>query len=540
MKRLIWIYLFSFVSDFSFAQEFHWAKDFQVGCDNENVHICTKVDGLGNIYTTGYFSGVVDFDRGPGICKLESQGGNDIYIVKYNAFGNLLWAKRIGGIRNDWGYSLTLDANYNVYVTGEFSGLVDFDPGYSSITFQALGYEAFVLKLNGAGNFVWAKALNGTGFSSGTSIAVDNIGNVYTAGTFYKTIDFDPGVNDNSITGIGEHNDIFLLKLNPEGNFEWVRTMGGDGEDYVSSIAIDNSNNVMMTGWNYGQAIFGKYTLNPNQGGEHIFISKIKANGEIWAKSIGSGRGYSIAMDASNNAFITGLVHKAIGGTQIYISKFDQQSILIWEKFVAVFIGCGYAICTDNQGNIYITGMYYDSVDFDPGINEFKITSNGQSDIFILKLDSSGEFKWVESLGGISVDEGCSINTDDRGNIYTSGIFYDEVNFTLGLKGTILKSDYGRADFVMKQGIDSIDYDGNKYPSNFTIFPNPATSEIKVQCSNISENISFTITDAIGKKVMEGFISEKMNSINILQLSKGVYILEIGNPDFKKCKLVKD
>ncbi len=271
-----------------------------------------------------------------------------------------------------------------------------------------------------------------------------------------------------------------------------------------------------------------------------IFISKIKANGEIWAKLIGTGRGYSIAMDASNNAYITGFVNTAIISSQIYISKFNEQGILIWEKFVDVYIGCGYAICTDTQGNIYTTGMYYFSVDFDPGINEYRSTSNGKSDIFILKLDSSGEFKWVESLGGISVDEGRSIITDDRGNIYTSGIFYDEVNFTLGLKETILKSDYGRADFLMKQGIDSIDNDGNKYPSNFTIFPNPATSEIKVQCSNISENISFTITDAIGKKVMEGFINEKLNSINVLQLSKGVYILELGNPDFKKYKLVKD
>jgi hypothetical protein len=141
----------------------------------------------------GAFFNTVDFDPGTGVANLTAAGQSDIFISKLDASGNFLWARRIGGANPDLGQALALDAAGNVYVTGRFEGVVDFDPGAPVINLASSNADVFVLKLDAGGNLVWAANVNGSGFDVGNAMAVDADGHVLIAGNFSATADFDPG-----------------------------------------------------------------------------------------------------------------------------------------------------------------------------------------------------------------------------------------------------------------------------------------------------------------------------------------------------------
>src|ERR1035437_9575750 len=132
---------------------------------------------------------------------------------------NFLWAKSMGGTGNDIGYSIALDASGNVYTTGYFYGTVDFDPGAGTFNLTSAGnYALFISKLDASGNFVWAKQIGGTSSGAlGQFISLDASGNIYTTGCFFGTVDFDPGAGTSNLTS-SSTNDIFVSKLDASGN----------------------------------------------------------------------------------------------------------------------------------------------------------------------------------------------------------------------------------------------------------------------------------------------------------------------------------
>jgi hypothetical protein len=196
--------------------------------------------------------------------------------------GNFIWAKSMGGLSNDYSRAIAVDASGNVYTTGSFSSIADFDPGAATFNLTQVsnaGDDLFVSKLNSSGNFVWAKAMGGTGAGYGASIAVDVAGNVYTTGYFDGTTDFNPGTGVFDLTSVWfTGGDVYVSKLNPAGNFAWAAKMGGSSYDYGRSIAIDASGNVYTTGSFTGTADFdpGAATFNLSAlGFLDIFICKL-------------------------------------------------------------------------------------------------------------------------------------------------------------------------------------------------------------------------------------------------------------------------
>ena len=171
------------------------------------------MDHQGNVYTTGYFEGSVDFDPGIGTNLLTSAGLIDIFVLKLDTSGNFQWAKSMGGNSNDAGCSIALDGSGNVYTTGYFLATADFDPGPGTTNITSAGLtDIFISKLDAAGNFIWVKGIGGTYTDRAQSIAVDNLDNIYTTGFFCETADFDPGEGTSTLTSAGL-DDIFVLKL---------------------------------------------------------------------------------------------------------------------------------------------------------------------------------------------------------------------------------------------------------------------------------------------------------------------------------------
>ena len=245
------------------------------------------VDVNGNVYTTGYFQGTVDFDPGPGIYNLTSSGGNNIFVSKLDASGNFLWAKQMGsGGGGAQSYSIAVDASGNVYTTGGFFLTADFDPGLGIYNLAAIGggEDIFISKLDASGNFVWAKQLSGADFELGYSIAVDASGNVFTTGGFLGTVDFDPGSGTYNLTSAGSW-DIFVSKLDASGNFVWAKRLGGTSQDDCNSIAIDANGNSYTPGSFSGTADFdpgtGTFNLTALSGASNTFVSKLDASGNF-------------------------------------------------------------------------------------------------------------------------------------------------------------------------------------------------------------------------------------------------------------------
>ena len=399
----------AFVSKLDANGNFVWAK--RIGGTSDNFGVSIVPDGDGTLYFAGSFTGTVDFDPNAGTHNLTSAGSYDISVSKMDADGNFLWAFRLGGISNDRIEGLVTDGIGAIYITGMFSDTVDFDPGAGVSNLTSTGAEdIFIAKFDSSGNLIWAKSMPGAetllGGNRGNELAVDLSGNIYTIGTFTDTVDFNPGAGVYNLS-TGSSTNIFISKLNSNGNFVWAKSMGGNDGDMGSDIGIDTLGNVLSTGSFNGTGDFdpGPATYNLTSAGYwDNYISKLDANGNfVWAKAMGG--------TATDNS---------------------------------------YGVALDPSGNVYTTGGFAMTVDFDPGPGAYNLTSVGSVDIFISKLDTNGNFVWVKHMPGTGIQYAMGIVVDETGNIYTVGDNLGVTDFDPG-SGTFNLSTSGYNDiFVSK------------------------------------------------------------------------------------------
>ncbi|MBI5964894.1 MAG: SBBP repeat-containing protein [Chloroflexi bacterium] len=438
--------------------DFLWAKSMG-GADWDQASDLA-VDSNGNVYTTGNFRGTSDFDPGVGITNLTSTGVQDIFISKLDSNGNFLWVKSMGGngIEN-WGTGLAIaiDASGNIYMTGTFHGTIDFDPGVEVFNLIGIGKSDFIFvsKLDSTGNFIWAKSIgSSSAFTYVRDIAIDSSGFVYTTGIFGDIVplDFDPGVGIFNLLAEGYYQyDIFISKLDRNGDFIWAKRIGGQYNEEVNNIALDSTGNVYTTGFYQKGADFdpGPEIFNLTDPGDFyygVFVSKLDLNGNfVWAK-IPSGSGGRITVDLIGNIYMTGYFSGTVdfdpdlgiseltsaGPSDIFISKFDTNGNFIFAKSMGGDLyDSGYGIIVDPSEDIFTFGYFQGTADFDPGPGLFNLISEGDTDNFISKLDRSGNFVWANRLGGIS-NFPFNINKliqDSNGNVYTTGDFWETIDF---------------------------------------------------------------------------------------------------------------
>jgi len=323
---------------------FLWVNTIGGPEDDFGLNIIT--DNNGNVYTTGAFKATVDFDSDNGVDNHTSVGNNDIFIHKLDPNGNFLWAKTLGGSFNDEVTDVKVDANGNPYILGYFLGTTDFDPGIGVVNHTSLGgTDVFIEKLDGNGNFQWAKTFGGTSYDFGSTIMFDASGSIYSIGRFNDIVDFDPGNGSDSHTSLGG-TDVFIQKLDANGNFVWTKTFGGIDDDAASSITKDSNGNIYIAG---------------------IFKDTVDFD-------------FSSGMDN----------HYSNGGTDIYIEKLDTNGNFLWTK---TFGGTNFEYSTfitiDSFESIYTLGFFEGTLNFDPGNGTDNHTSLGGYDVFIHKLSQS-------------------------------------------------------------------------------------------------------------------------------------------------------
>jgi len=274
-------------------------------------------------------------------------------------------------------------------------------------------YDVFVAKLDSNGNWQWAKQAGGSSVDYGRGISVDSSGNSYVTGYFQGTASFGPY----TITSSGRW-DVFVAKLDSNGNWQWAKQAGGSMSEIGFGISVDSSGNSYITGWFQGTASFGPYTITRSGGPVDVFVAKLDSNGNWqWAKQAGG-------------------------------SSADV----------------GRGISVDSNGNSYVTGYFRETASFGP----YTITSSGLYDVFVAKLDSNGNWQWAKQAGGSFDDYGVGVGVDSNGNSYITGYFKGMASFGI----TILTSsgydgyDIFIAKLIQEPYILSIDIKPGSYPNS--------------------------------------------------------------------------
>ncbi|HUC82857.1 MAG TPA: T9SS type B sorting domain-containing protein [Flavisolibacter sp.] len=417
MLRFYCLSLFCFFCSFVYAQQpvLQWAKHLgtsnasNVGTNNGRS---IAVDAQGNVYSAGVFFNTLDFDPGPGVYNLTTPG-QGIYISKLTSSGDFVWAKQLPlGVTGPIYFNI--DAQANVYITAYIGGPADMDPGPGVYIPPMVGpQDAFLLKLDTDGNFVWEKQFGGAGTNnaaSGYAVEIDRNGDVLLCGSFYGTVDFDPGPSTSLLTGTST-STVFIVKLTAAGNFQWARKLGSAGYVNAEDIKCDGGNNVYTTGWFGGTTDFdpGAGVVNLSAGGPADgFVCKLDPTGNfVWVKKIGNSVGNEVIQPRG--------------------------------------------IDIDAQNNIYTSGAYQGTQDFDPGAGVATLTSNGGADAYVLKLDALGNFIWAKSIGGIDGDQSLDVTVDLLGNPCITGIFGKQTDFDPG-PGTSVVNLYDDAAVVKLDG----------------------------------------------------------------------------------------
>ncbi len=312
-----------------------------------------------------------------------------------------------GGASNEETLSIKVDSNGNIFSAGFFSGTADFNPGTESESLTALGQDIFISKLDSSGNFLWAKRIGGSGDDVAKSIGVDSAGNVIIAGDFNGTVDFDPGVETATLTSSGQ-GDVFILKLDPSGNYLWAKSFGGTTADSGIFISVAPQGNSVVTGLFSG-------TVDFDPSGATFNLS-----------SVG-------------------------GGWDIYVSKFNSSGIFQWSRSRGgQGTDIGDAVAVDSNGNVYSSGVFSGEVDFNPGTETVTLTSSGPNDMFISKFDSAGNYLWAKRFGGSGSDGSTPISVDGNGNIYLSGDFSGTVDFYPGEPSALITATGTKDNFIVK------------------------------------------------------------------------------------------
>ena len=543
-----------FVSNFALlqSQSFEWARNLKLTSAYPTSSI--GVDGMGNVYYSGGFNFTSDFDLGDDEFEMVSGGSGgetNIYVSKVDPFGNFLWAKQMGGGNFDLGIAMDVDLEGNVYTTGFYYYTADFDPSEEVYNISGDdGRNAFVSKLNTDGEFVWAKSLGGGYYGSGSCITTDESGNVYTTGQFSETGDFDPSGGEYLMTSYGDE-DIFISKLDGDGNFIWAKQIGGIGYDEISSIAVDDFENVYTTGSFQALCDFkpgsGTYYLQSEDG--NIFVSKLNSNGGfVWAKNFGGALyqfSKSIAVDNSGNVYTTGgfrgeadfdpststlNIVSYDDYVDIFISKLDATGNFVWVKRMGGF-GEDFSdwITLDQDGNIFTTGNFSETADFNPGSGIANLTCEGQRSLFISKLNSSGNYVWAHNTEGSGNIYGSSIQVDSEENIYVIGFFSGDVDFDFGSNIYNLTPSNTSLDlFILKLNSSPVGlFEHLQATESLSIYPNPTGQEFTIKSKLGGE---FVIYDQLGRKIKTFELTASNDfSVTVNDFSNGFYLIEGKN-----------
>lgn len=525
---------------FAQAPSLAWARNF--GCNDPNISDQARTiasDASGNVYHAGVFNYTAYF----GTYSLTANGYDNMYIAKYDGSGNRLWVARSS--KSAYVLDVAVDATGNVYATGYFSSM----QAFGTYTLSSPAYEdGFITKLDANGNFLWANAFGGSNDDGGNALALDASGNVYLTG-YFKNILTIGTQTLSSATGWGDQ-DAFLAKLDGSGNVLWARSYGGNGKDEALEVCTDATGNVYTVGTFSNTATFGSYSLTSTaaSGKRNVFVAKTDGSGTtLWASKLELNSGdyyydgydYGLAADGNSNVYVTGGFNgPAAFGTyslnttanasdrDIFLAKLDASGNVAWaKKYGFNFDDRGISVACDASGDVYTTGVYTSTVSFGA-----QSLPDGGS--FVMKSAPSGAEQWVKRVGegGYAYTQVTAIGLTPTRDVLLSGNF--RYRIVTGNDTLLSTGPNDKDGFIMKLGTSGTTPTAleERAASPFSVWPNPAGDVIRIEPAGSGSGIfSVSFTDVYGKQVLAIRHYESGSAIGLGTLAPGVYMLYVSD-----------
>ncbi|MCC7501087.1 MAG: T9SS type A sorting domain-containing protein [Flavobacteriales bacterium] len=540
------------------AQSPNWLWARSVGGSAQSGHPKKlAVDQVGNVIVTGFFRGTFDLDPGVGVASFTSAGESDIFIQKLDAAGDLVWARRIGGIGLDEPRGLAVDADGSVLVVGDFQNTVDMDPGAGVLNFMASGYrDGFVVRISATGDLEWADVFTGPGSEQVASVVVGPGTDLTLGGSFEGPTDVDPGAG---VTLLTAPTGTFLCRLDAAGAYLGSSAFNGTSVVSCYDIAMASDSSVVMVG-----AFSGTVDLDPGTASlpfasdpllSYAYAVCVDASGAfMWARSYpATGNvefsGVNVASDGSvvaSGTFRDTVDFDPGAGVDLHVSEGQEDGFvtglsaggdLTWVRsFGDIAVESCLDQVLDADDNVWITGYFTNTVDFDAGPDTFLLDASGPTDAFVTRFDPSGTWMQAFKLGGNDDEVGWAIDLDVLDQVHVAGHF-DSNTMTVGAF-PLASIGSGSDVFIAKAGTIAMALEPEVRDEPGAVYPNPVRngSMLSVAVAEGAQRVE--LIDATGRirlmRAVPAGTSEFL--LELADLRPGLYVVRVHGAKGVSCR----
>ena len=573
MKKLVLLSLLlsNFISIYSQNMSLDWANI--LSDTRYELGFQTAVDSKGKVYLLGLYYGRIELNSSGDTISYRFDRPK-YFIQKLDADGNQIWFKNL--IKMNSGFSnyhanLFIDTQDNLYISGLFTGKVDADPGpgiYEIDSGNSRSSDAFLLKLDEHGNFVWAQQLESKTFGEEyiDEIAVDSLGNVYMAGYYRHEVDFDPGPMDYVLKSAGKQ-EAFILKVDANGNFLWVKTLEGAEKTEAHELKLDPNGEPLIAGVFRATVDFdpGPNTFFVSAKNEDFFLLKLSVNGEFkWMRKASSTRFVKdehLLVDHQGNSFLMGSFSSNIeldstqGGTirrelqylvsYMFIQKFSPLGEHLWVQIVgrdpqnrSFNVINTYEAEYADPGSLLLVGYSSGDIDYDPGPQQYKMSE--KSGYFVSSYDAqSGDFLWGEKIEAIGLRY--SDLASDSTHVYLAGsqlygteaIDHDPSCGVFEHEPPYYSKDIVMLKWKANPQADtsclnvSIDQESLTQELPLNYYPNPSQGPFQLEFNQSYTSVEVEIYSMEGRKIKSLHYASQSEIILELPKHSGLYLLRV-------------
>lgn len=486
-----------FVLKLDVLGDFIWVKQL-AGSDNEGS-TGVAVAGNGDILVLGEFKATLDADPSPSTAaNIVSSGAEDVFLVRLDASGAFLWARRFGGTQSDRGNTLTLDSGGDIFIAGNFRGTADFDPGSGVVSAVSAGVtDAWLVKLSSGGQFQWLRTFGAALADDIRQVKTDAQGNVYCCGTFSGSVDFDPAAPVFNLQTPAQNPGAVIWKLNAGGNFSWAKALlpiAQGGGVLAAGLTIGVNNAIIVSGTFEDAA-----DMNPDAG------------------------------------VVDSVLSASPGSADVYLLKLNSSGGFQWCR---TWGNAGIDACsppvTDAAGNIFLKGSFSGTIDIDPNPSATLILNSGSAtgsrSEYLSLMSTNGNLLWAGSIDGFSVGFRGNILDVDQSRYYAGGQFTGTLDVDPNSAVFNLNSVPGTASAYLVQltGTSNALMTLTEDSGPLTIYPNPASGKVIVMCPAMQGSGTLLVSNALGQVVKEEGCS--LQEPFLLDLSgqlSGTYIVQL-------------